>query len=316
MKLRGYILIVGLLILVAAIVTMLFINQRDDELTTGQETVSPSATSVATSTPTCTPTSSPTEAPTVIPTTTPTAKPTAKPTATPTVTPTVMPTVRPTAAPTTRPTATPSPQATPTAKPTESPVANVDSIYSYVKTCGLYGTPRTSSLGYMDCYFLKSAVPSITDAGIYKDSTWYVYIDQYEEMEPGYDCSILMTSYGKETRDQVLELLKVIYPTGYQEVMDLIVKSIRQEIWEYGWENSDGIPLAGTMGVRYIDGREVYLIMRSDYVSLTIHIRDVGVVNPNVYVPWPEETIEYWTNQGVGQSQSDFAKWFREEHDL
>ena len=104
-----------------------------------------------------------------------------------------------------------------------------------------------------------------------------------------------MTSFGKETRDQVLELLKVVYPTGYAEVMDLVVKTLRQEIWEYRWGYSNETPTAGTMGVRYIDGREVYIVMRNDLANLTIHIKDKGVVNPVVSQPWPQETVDYWT---------------------
>ena len=241
---------------------------------------------------------------------TPTASPV--PTYTPTATPYLGVTVTEAPSPTKDPTihTTPGPSNTP------KPLGFGESLYAYVKQSGMYGTPSTSSLGYVGSYFSKEEVSVVTDTAIEKNSTWHIYIDQYEELEEGYDCSIVMTSFGKDTRDQVMELLKLVYPTGYQEVMDLVVSTLRQEIWEYRWGYGNEVPMAGTMGVRYIDGREVYMVLRNDLANLTIHIKNIGVVNPVVYKPWSTETVEYLTSQGTGNSDSSFAQWFRKEYGL
>lgn len=331
---RRYIVIMTVLLLVTAFVGVLAVveGQKDSLTEDLPGTLVPTATATisATEAPKVEPTATPTATPYVEVTATPTAMPIvtetpsvtpvviATPTASPTATPKATTTPKPTATPTSGPTITPTPRPTvvPTVAPTSSPEVNISSVYDYVKNCGSYGTPSVSSLGYVGCYFLKSAVPNLTDNGIYYDSTWYVYIDQYEEMEEGYDCSIIMTSFGKETRDQVLELLKVVYPTGYAEVMDLVVKALRQEIWEYRWGYSNETPTAGTMGVRYIDGREVYIVMRNDLANLTIHIKDKGVVNPVVSQSWPQETVDYWTSHGTGNADDAFSIWFRKEYGL
>ncbi len=331
MKKSGIVAIIMAVLIVCVAVGVGIGAKRTHESTmTGGQTATPTATltAVPKAEPVATPTDMPTIAPTVMPTATPTEPaiaptamptvvptaqltiaPTAKPTPSPTAQPTIAPTAQPTPSPTARPTATPVPEAT------HRPVAQEESIYEYVKNCGLYGTPTTSSMGYVGNYFLKSEVPDLTDKGIRRDSTWSVYRQLYNDWE-GYDCTIILSSFGKETRDQVLELLKVIYPTGYQEVMDLVVLALRQEIWEYRWGYQGETPMAGTMGVRYVDDREVFIILRKDLSFLEIHITDAGVINPIVSQPWPDEVVEYLTREGTGNGTTEFDIWYREEYGL
>lgn len=236
-----------------------------------------------------------------------------------TLAPTLMPTATALPSDTMKPTSThsPRPETTPMPEATYRPLKVGERVYDYVKNSDLFDTPDSSVLGYVGTYFPKGTLSSITDDCILEEATWFVERDtNRSDSWPGYDSTIYLVDFSMETRQEVEEFLRVVYPVGYEEVMSLIVSTLRQELWEYRWGYDGEMPMAGTMGVRYIDAREVFLVLRSDFKALLIHIKDLEAVNPVVSEPWPQDMLDTLIKEGMGQADSSFAKWFREEYSL
>ncbi len=145
--------------------------------------------------------------------------------------------------------------------------------------------------------------------------SWGVLRDP-SETEEGYNCTIYAASFKKEVRDRIMTVLKRAYPRSYAEVMDLVVKSIRQELWETKHKGSDSCRVSGTFGTRYLDDREVRISFTPNCSALYIFIFDKGYVNPEKPELLTSEEAEEKSSMGVGRSDSDFAKWFREVNGL
>ena len=94
-----------------------------------------------------------------------------------------------------------------------------------------------------------------------------------------YDCEIYVRRFDEKTLSEIRELLMVIYPTGYDTVYDLMLKSIKAELWECLRENA-GYLASGTFGTHYIDDREVSIYVQYGLSSMTIAINKPGYVNP------------------------------------
>lgn len=94
-----------------------------------------------------------------------------------------------------------------------------------------------------------------------------------------YDCEIYARKFDEKTLSEIREALMVIYPTGYDNVYDLMLKSIKAELWECLRENA-GYLASGTFGTHYIDGREVSIFVQYGLSSMTISINKPGYVNP------------------------------------
>lgn len=76
-----------------------------------------------------------------------------------------------------------------------------------------------------------------------------------------YDCEIYVRRFDEKTLAEVREVLMIIYPTGYDTVYDLMLKSIKAELWECLRENA-GYLASGTFGTHYIDDREVSIFVQ------------------------------------------------------
>ncbi len=94
-----------------------------------------------------------------------------------------------------------------------------------------------------------------------------------------YDCEIYARKFDKKTLSEIREALMVIYPTGYDNVYELMLKSIKAELWECLRENA-GYLASGTFGTHYIDDREVSIFVQYGLSSMTISINKPGYVNP------------------------------------
>ena len=94
-----------------------------------------------------------------------------------------------------------------------------------------------------------------------------------------YDCEIYVRRFDEKTLAEVREVLMIIYPTGYDTVYDLMLKSIKAELWECLRENA-GYLASGTFGTHYVDNREVSIFIQYGLSSMTIAINKPGYVNP------------------------------------
>lgn len=47
---------------------------------------------------------------------------------------------------------------------------------------------------------------------------------------PDFDCSIIVADYSEATRDQVSDVLEILYPTGHKAVEELMLQTLRGEI--------------------------------------------------------------------------------------
>ena len=94
-----------------------------------------------------------------------------------------------------------------------------------------------------------------------------------------YNCEIYVRRFDEKTLAEVREVLMAIYPTGYDTVYDLMLKSIKAELWECLRENA-GYLASGTLGTHYIDDREVSIFVQYGLSSMTIAINKPGYVNP------------------------------------
>ena len=94
-----------------------------------------------------------------------------------------------------------------------------------------------------------------------------------------YDCEIYVRRFDEKTLAEVQEVLMIIYQTGYDTVYDLMLKSIKAELWECLRENA-GYLASGTFGTHYVDNREVSIFVQYGLSSMTIAINKLGYVNP------------------------------------
>lgn len=94
-----------------------------------------------------------------------------------------------------------------------------------------------------------------------------------------YDCEIYVRRFNAKTLSEIRETLMVIYPTGYDTVYDLMLKSIKAELWECLHENA-GYLASGTFGTHYVDNREVSIFVQYGLSYMTIGINKPGYVNP------------------------------------
>ena len=111
-----------------------------------------------------------------------------------------------------------------------------------------------------------------------------------------YDCEIYVRRFDEKTLAEVREVLMIIFPTGYDTVYDLMLKSIKAELWECLRENA-GYLASGTFGTHYIDDREVSIFVQYGLSSMTISINKPGYVNPEKPMELSDAQIADLTNE-------------------
>ena len=111
-----------------------------------------------------------------------------------------------------------------------------------------------------------------------------------------YDCEIYVRRFDEKTLAEVREVLMIIYPTGYDTVYDLMLKSIKAELWECLRENA-GYLASGTFGTHYIDGREVSIYVQYGLSYMTIGVNKPGYINPDKPMELSDAQIADLTNE-------------------
>lgn len=167
------------------------------------------------------------------------------------------------------------------------------------------GTGKIYSQG--DCLFLKSAYPDLNDNGIQNNLKWYVFIDPnggptYDTKN--YECEIILTKWNFDlaTRHQVRDALKILYPTGYQQVYDYMMKALNFDLWEAGNMNTLNAT-SGTMWTRYSDGRAINVQFQYDVGAVKIYFYKTGYTQ----VP-PEQASEVGIKAEM-KTAKKFAGW-------
>ena len=114
--------------------------------------------------------------------------------------------------------------------------------------------------------------------------------------DPNYECEIYVMQFDDKALSEIREMLMVIYPYGYDEVYNLMIKSIRGELWEC--MRDDGKYIAsGTFGTHYIDGREVNIYVSYGLSHMAVKVRKAGYVNPDTPKVFDEATIADLTSR-------------------
>ena len=131
-----------------------------------------------------------------------------------------------------------------------------------------------------------------------ESATWFVKQNANTMKYCGdhYDCEIYVRRFDEKTLAEVREVLMIIYPTGYDTVYDLMLKSIKAELWECLRENA-GYLASGTFGTHYIDDREVSIFVQYGLSSMTIAINKPGYVNPEKPMKLSDAQIADLTNE-------------------
>lgn len=164
--------------------------------------------------------------------------------------------------------------------------------------------------------YLKTALAMQTDESCL-DSEWVIskFYTRYPTSsvrENGSDIVITMFKPTLKSRREVKDLFMTFYPTGHEEVYDILMKVAREEIFE----NTGMIPdtICGTYGTHYIDNREVVINKLFSTDNISIQIKDFGYVNPKKPYIWPDDVIQQFIYEGV--SRHEAGKWYMETYQL
>ncbi len=137
--------------------------------------------------------------------------------------------------------------------------------------------------------------------------SWWIEtpVDKSTLLNKSFDCTIVMRTFGKDELANVRDILYVPYPTGSASVYDLLMLSVKGELWEtfYRPESElyslySAMPMrSGTFGTRYIDGREVEMYTNNTCTQFTMNISDVGYKNPDTPRELTQEEIAFYTSE-------------------
>ena len=136
---------------------------------------------------------------------------------------------------------------------------------------------------------------------------WWIErpLDKSRLTNPDADCSIVMKSFLPEDLAQVRSLFYMIYPTRYDDACDILMRTIKGEIWQTFYEESSRWyplyaampPRSGTFGSHYYDDREVEMYCNSTCTEVRIQISAEGHANPEIPRTLTAEEIEFYTAQ-------------------
>jgi hypothetical protein len=164
--------------------------------------------------------------------------------------------------------------------------------------------------------YYKASLSELTNDAC-TDANWFIArrFHRYpsgNQRENGEDIYINLVTPTLQSRHEIKALLQTFYPTGYNDVYDILMKTIREEIFEsYGTVTPS---ISGTFGIHYIDSREVAMWRNTGALSTSIYIKDMGYVNPEKGQIWPADVIEREIKNGV--SRQEGGKWFMETFEL
>lgn len=140
---------------------------------------------------------------------------------------------------------------------------------------------------------LKSNYTALTDSQIAEKTKWFIRrdSDMLKYYADSYDCELYAKDYSLKTREQIKDVISVLYPYEYEEANEIMLKTMRGDIWETLREN---VPLliSGTWGTRYLDGRTVHMVAGYGLTYFGIQIDTIGYVNPEKPMALTEEQIK------------------------
>jgi len=191
------------------------------------------------------------------------------------------------------------------------------SLYDRCKQSELfYEKISTYSPEWESYLYYKSSLKDQTDEAC-SDAEWFIcrFFSRYPDKnvrENGDDISLTIKKPTLKTRHEVKDLLMTLYPTGHEEVYDIIMRVAREETFENNGLQPPSI--SGTFGTRYIDNREIVVnkLFSTDYIAILV--KDTGYVNPKKPYIWPDDVLNYKISQGV--SRHEAGKWYMETYQL
>ncbi len=137
--------------------------------------------------------------------------------------------------------------------------------------------------------------------------SWWIEapVDKSILLNQSLDCSIMMRTFGKEELAQVRDMLFTPYATKSAEVYDLLLLSVKGELWETFYQETSELyplfsampPYSGTFGTRYLDNREVEILVNSTCTEFTMNLSAEGYVNPETPRKLTQSEIDFYTGE-------------------
>ena len=161
------------------------------------------------------------------------------------------------------------------------------SVWDRLMMSGMFTKSDDQDSGYYGCAVLGNSFDTS------KIPDWYVKQNRnkLQYNADSYECEIRVEEFDAETLAEIKNVLMIVYPNGYNIVYDLMMQSIKGELWETFRDNEGGIN-SGTWGTHYIDGREVNIHVGYGLTDMTITVNKVGYYNPERPLKLDAETIE------------------------
>ena len=110
-------------------------------------------------------------------------------------------------------------------------------VYDRLKQTGLYYDLKVNRDSEHTRFLVKKTLVKVgtdlknTDPIKLGVSWWIEAPNIYDPAQyPDFDCNIIVADYSKAARDQVSDVLEILYPTGHKAVEELMLKTLRGEI--------------------------------------------------------------------------------------
>ena len=160
------------------------------------------------------------------------------------------------------------------------------SVWDRLMMSGMFTKSEDTESGYYGCAVLGNNFDTT------KIPDWYVKQNpnKLQYNADSYECEIRVEEFDAGTLAEIKDVLMIIYPSGYNIVYDLMMQSIKGELWETFRDNEGGIN-SGTWGTHYIDGREVNIHVGYGPTDMTITVNKVGYYNPECPLKLDADTI-------------------------
>ena len=160
------------------------------------------------------------------------------------------------------------------------------SVWDRLMMSGMFTKSDDQDSGYYGCAVLGNSFDTS------KIPDWYVKQNRnkLQYNADSYECEIRVEEFDAQTLAEIKNVLMIVYPNGYNIVYDLMMQSIKGELWETFRDNEGGIN-SGTWGTHYIDGREVNIHVGYGLTDMTITVNKVGYYNPERPLKLDAETI-------------------------
>ena len=179
------------------------------------------------------------------------------------------------------------------------------SVFERMAQSGLYWQYSTSENDYLVPRNRYDSLEAASDPENY-DAWWVERPRDKSNLEnQALDCSIVARTFEPETLAQIRDLLYIPYPTASGEVYDLLLKSVKGELWQTFYEEDSEHyllysmlpPRSGTFGSYYRDNREVEIYVMNNCTRMVMNISAEGYENPEIPRTLTPEEKEFYTEQ-------------------